>query len=198
MAHAKSSYTGGMLKLLLILAAVVLLFSLVTWFKTRKSAQHERFSARKRRAAPSRDRFMGSAAGAGEVQVRPMASASAGGGAPAPLETADNELYLPISDQPSGATSPADAFPADRLKPEDLLPKNAANSKWAQANPAGQGDIKDQNFLTAGYHIGFNTQGNSLRNASHDLRSTPANPRYTVSIWQQSTIEPDLSRRPLE
>jgi len=118
--------------------------------------------------------------------------------APSPLETLDNELFLPITNKRSGATGPADAFPADRMTPEDLLPKDAANSKWAQANPAGQGDVKDQNFLTAGHHIGFNTQGSSLRNPSHDLRSTPANPRYTVSVWQQSTIEPDMSRRPLD
>ena len=95
-------------------------------------------------------------------------------------------------------TSVVEAFPQDRLKPEDLLPRDAANSKWAQMNPAGQGDVKDQNFLTAGYHVGFDTQGSSMRNASHDFRSTPPNPRYNVSIWSQSTIEPDLNRRPLE
>jgi len=208
MAHSKSSKAGGFWKLLLILAAAVVLFSLVTWYKNRKDSKPaERFSTSKKGlrspAAFPRERFSESAVtlpdnheidGAIDDDIGVVSGLSG----PAPLETATNEVYLPVSDKKSGATSPADAFPADRLKPEDLLPKDAANSKWAQANPAGQGDIKDQNFLTAGYHIGFNTQGNSLRNASHDLRSTPPNPRYTVSIWQQSDIQPDLGRRPLE
>lgn len=125
---------------------------------------------------------------------------------PMPIEPASNEYYLPpppttssssfFSDK--GNTPNSCAFPQDRLKPEDLLPKDAANTKWAQANPAGQGDINDVNLLNAGFHIGVNTQGQSLRNASHDIRSEPANPRYKVSIWNNSTIEPDLNRKPLE
>lgn len=99
---------------------------------------------------------------------------------------------------PSGSSNSAAAPALDRIQPSELLPKDAANSAWAKANPAGQGDVMDQNFLTAGYHMGFDTQGSSLRNPNYDIRSTPPAPRYRVSIWQQSTIEPDLSRRPLE
>lgn len=196
MATAKAS-RSGIWKLLLILAAAITLFSVVAWFKANQAPnppQQERFSNRRRR-----ERFQEDAGpmpdfkrGMDEDEL------SVATGGVQPMETADNELYLPVSDAKSGATSPGDVFPADRLKPEDLLPKDAANSKWAQLNPAGQGGIQDQNFLTAGYHIGFDTQGGSMRNASHDLRSTPANPRYNVSIWQMSTIEPDMSRRPLE
>ena len=89
-------------------------------------------------------------------------------------------------------------YPRDRLTAEDLLPKDSANSKWAKLNPAGQGDVQDQNFLTAGYHIGVNTQGQSLRNANYQLRSEPANPQKPVSPWNIATIEPDVNRRPLE
>jgi hypothetical protein len=89
-------------------------------------------------------------------------------------------------------------FPKDKLTAEDLLPKNAANSKWAQVNPAGQGDVKDQNFLSAGYHVGINTVGSSLRNPNMQLRSEPPNPQLKVSPWNQTTIESDLNRRPLE
>eukprot|EP00798_Chlamydomonas_sp_ICE-L_P017326 gene17326-23634_t len=97
------------------------------------------------------------------------------------------------SDQNKGSS-----FPRERLRPEDLLPRDAANTKWAQANPAGQGDVNDVNLLNAGFHIGVNTQGQSLRNASHDLHSEPSNPRYKVSIWNNSTIEPDMNRKALE
>ena len=92
---------------------------------------------------------------------------------------------------------PADCYPRDRLTAEDLLPQDA-NSKWAQVNPAGQGDIKDQNFLTAGYHTGINTVGSTMRNANLQLRSDPVNPQLNVSPWNQTTIDPDLNHRALE
>lgn len=81
-------------------------------------------------------------------------------------------------------------FPRDRLTSDDLLPQGA-NSKWATVNPSGAGDITDQNFLTAGYHIGINTVGQSLRNANLQLRHEPPNPQIPVSPWGISTIEPD-------
>jgi hypothetical protein len=83
-------------------------------------------------------------------------------------------------------------FMRDRLTSSDLLPQDAANSKWAQINPAGSGMLGDQNFLTAGYHVGINTIGQSLRNANLQLRSEPPNPQVAVSPWGISTIEPDV------
>lgn len=91
---------------------------------------------------------------------------------------------------------PSDCFPRDRLSAEDLLPHDAANSKWAQVNPAGQGDVSNQNFLTAGWAVGINTVGSTLRNANLQLRSEPPNPRGAWPIMN-STIEPDLMRRGL-
>lgn len=89
-------------------------------------------------------------------------------------------------------------FPRDRLTAEDLLPKDAANSKWAQLNPAGAGTIHDQNYLTAGYHVGVNTIGQSLRNANLQLRSEPPNPQQAVSPWMISTIEAENRPAQLE
>ena len=83
-------------------------------------------------------------------------------------------------------------FLRDRLTSSDLLPQDSANSKWAQINPAGSGMLGDQNFLTAGYHVGINTIGQSLRNANLQLRSEPPNPQVAVSPWGISTIEPDV------
>jgi hypothetical protein len=216
MARIHSRTNNSFWKLVVILLAAIVLFSLIGWFKARSTTTTtttERFSTTgaRRRGAPKtrRERFdEEKSSQLKQMQLQNQHQpVAAGGGArntgsgvssPEPLEPNNNEQYLPVSDKPTGAKNASDAFPADRLSPDDLLPKDAANSKWAQANPAGQGDVKDQNFLTAGYHTGFNTQGSSMRNASYDLRSTPANPRFTVSIWQQSTIEPDMSRRPLE
>jgi hypothetical protein len=96
-----------------------------------------------------------------------------------------------------GNMYPKDCFPRDQLTPAELLPGDA-NSKWAQSVPAGQGELGDQNFLAAGFHIGVNTVGQTLRNANRQLRSEPPNPQVRVSPWLQSTIEPDTNRRPLE
>jgi cbb3-type cytochrome oxidase subunit 3 len=93
---------------------------------------------------------------------------------------------------------PKDCFPKDKLTADDLLPRDASNSKWAQVNPAGQGDLKDKNFLNAGFHVGINTVGNSLRNPNLQLRSEPPNPQVKVSPWNQTTIDSDLNRKPLE
>jgi hypothetical protein len=89
-------------------------------------------------------------------------------------------------------------FPRDRLTADDLLPKDAADSKWAQINPSGSGNISDQNYLTAGYHVGVNTVGQSLRNANLQLRSEIPNPQNAVGPWMISTIEPDLRQNTLE
>ena len=90
---------------------------------------------------------------------------------------------------------PSDCYPKDINTAADLLPTDA-NSLYAQVVPNGQGALTDQNFLTAGYHIGINTVGQTLRNANRQLRSEPPNPQVKVSPWNQTTIEPDSNRRP--
>lgn len=92
---------------------------------------------------------------------------------------------------------PAECYPKDVLSAPDLLPQEA-NSKYAQVAPSGQGSLQDKNFLTAGFHIGINTVGQTLRNANYQLRSDPPNPQVKVSPWNQTTIETDTNRRALE
>lgn len=122
------------------------------------------------------------------------------GGAPLPADPAASDVRsVEHTEQyQGGPADPADPFPKDRLVAEDLLPKDAANEKWARVNPAGQGDVDDKNYLNAGYLVGVNTVSGSLRNSNLQLRSEPPNPRARVSVWGQSTIEPDLNRRPFE
>ena len=115
-----------------------------------------------------------------------------------PNEPLINEDYKQVKFNDQQQELPKDCFPKDKLTAEDLLPKDAANSKWAQVNPAGQGDLKDKNFLNSGFHVGINTVGNSLRNPNLQLRSEPPNPQVKVSPWNQTTMDSDLNRRPLE
>lgn len=95
------------------------------------------------------------------------------------------------------AEAPAGCYPRDQLTPSELLPKDM-NSIWAEQNPMGPGSLKGKNFLSAGALIGVNTVGQSLRNANLQVRSEPPNPQVAVSIFNQSTISPDISHRPLE
>ena len=108
-----------------------------------------------------------------------------------------DEDYKTLSDEDVTPKLPEACFPKDILNASELLPKDT-DSAWAQNVPSGNGELKDQNFLNAGYHIGVNTVGQSLRNANRQLRSEPINPQVKVSPWLQSTIEPDVNRRPLE
>lgn len=95
------------------------------------------------------------------------------------------------------AESPAGCYPRDQLTPSELLPKDM-NSVWAEQNPMGPGSLKGKNFLSAGALLGVNTVGQTLRNANLQLRSEPPNPQVQISIFNQSTISPDISHRPLE
>ena len=95
------------------------------------------------------------------------------------------------------AQAPAGCYPRDQLTPSELLPKDP-NSVWAQQNPMGTGSLKGKNFLSAGALIGINTVGQSLRNANYQLRSEPPNPQVPVSVFYQTTIDPDVNRRTLE
>jgi len=89
------------------------------------------------------------------------------------------------------------SFPKEQLSAQDLLPQDNS-SLWAQVNPAGEGSLKDRSFLQAGYNIGINTVGQTLRNANLQLRSEPPCPQIRCSPWLQTTIEPDVSRKPFE
>jgi hypothetical protein len=96
--------------------------------------------------------------------------------------------------------TPSTCYPQPTLKAEDLLPKedSAAIKEFNIAKPAGEGILDGVNLLDAGFHVGVNTVGQSLRNANQQLRSEPPNPQVEVSPWMTSTIGPDLGRKPLE
>ena len=81
--------------------------------------------------------------------------------------------------------------------PSDLLPSDK-NSQWAALNPINQGNIAMPDLLQAGYHIGLDTIGQTLKNANLQLRSDPIIEKRDVGPWSNSTIEADFGRTPLE
>lgn len=95
--------------------------------------------------------------------------------------------------------STASPFSQEVANPSDLLPKDE-NSQWAALNPntMTKGDILMPDLLQAGYHIGLDTIGQTLRNPNLQLRSDPIIPKQDIGPWNLSTIEPDIGRVPLE
>ena len=102
-----------------------------------------------------------------------------------------SDAVLPTESQPSGD------YVGKSVDPRELLPQDQ-NSQWASLNPVNQGNVAVPDLLQAGYHIGLDTIGQSLRNANLQLRSDPIISKDDVGPWNQSTIEPDLGRVPLE
>jgi hypothetical protein len=118
---------------------------------------------------------------------------------PQPAQESGNEVYSSVgASSSSGMGLPPSCSPnSSNQNPADLLPKDT-NSQWAQLNPAGKGDLANINLLKAGYHIGIDTVGQTLRNANLQIRSEPPNPQVNVGPWNLSSIEPDFLRVPLE
>ena len=105
-----------------------------------------------------------------------------------------NDNYLPVA----GLSTNGNAGSCNQQisDPSDLLPKDI-NSDWSNVNPANA-DLKNINLLSAGQLIGINTVGSSLRNPSLQERSEPVIPKTNIGPWNQSTIDADTLRRPLE
>jgi len=131
----------------------------------------------------------------------PMTNSGGNGGevktsAPA-ASMPDNEYQTVQGVSTSTHGLPPSCMKQSTMDPKELLPKDA-NSEWASLNPSGSGELSDVNLLKAGYHIGINTVGQSLRNANLQIRSEPPNPQMNIGPWHQTTIEPDSMRVPLE
>ena len=97
---------------------------------------------------------------------------------PAPLSMGDN-----IGQTVSSAS----------LIPRDVV----ATEDFGQFSP--DKILGNQNYLDPRSQIGYpETLGGVLRNANRDFRSEPLNPRTPVSIFNLSTIPPDVMRPKFE
>ena len=123
---------------------------------------------------------------------------SGSGGVPMPVD--DSSVYNQLDSVAASSSStiglPPNCSGQANINPADLLPKDN-NSSW-NLKPMGSGDFLGVNLLNAGYLIGVDTVGSSLRNANLQVRSEPPNPQLQVSPWMNTTIEPDPFRAPLE
>ena len=109
-----------------------------------------------------------------------------------------NEISASVPAGESRAPVEPSCIAKEQLHAADLLPHTSSDVPvgWSVGDSAGE--LNDKNFLNAGYHVGVNTVGQSLRNANLQLRSECPNPTVKVSPWLQTTMEPDLNRSPLD
>ena len=86
----------------------------------------------------------------------------------------------------------------DNYNAKDFLPKEI-NDEWFETDfSLAKYQLNDDKLInTERYIIGINTVGQSLKNASYDIRGTIPNPKFAVSPWMNSTYEPDFNLKPL-
>jgi hypothetical protein len=132
-------------------------------------------------------------------------------GSSAPLSDSGPSMGLPNSLGGNAASAeglqgrtPASqqTYQETTLDSAELLPKGQMGASWAAVNPASGEDLKGQNFLQSGYHSNINIIGISQtnRNPTYDIRAEQPNPQGKVGPFLNTTIDPDpfKSTRALE
>ena len=103
----------------------------------------------------------------------------------------------PAGSAAGAAAAADDAAVVGRGLASGLLPKPPQQpSDFAEFAPK---PLQGANFVDPSRFTGINTQGSSLKNANYQLRADPPIPR--TAAWgpiYNSTIEPDLLRKPIE
>ena len=93
----------------------------------------------------------------------------------------------------SGGATGGSSVSSASLIPRDVV----ATEDFGQFSP--DKILGNQNYLDPRSQIGYpETIGGVLRNANRDFRSEPLNPRTPVSIFNLSTIPPDVMRPKFE
>ena len=109
----------------------------------------------------------------------------------------EEERERETSESAEGTNPGTEETPAMDVEMEGLLPKTEGFDTCNFATVDAK-NIQAPDLLEAGYHIGLDTIGQSLRNANQQLRSDPVISKVDVGPWHNSTIEADVTRVPLE
>ena len=103
--------------------------------------------------------------------------------------------YDNVSGISSGQQVPENCVKRENIDPNSLLP-GSSDGSYDLSNLPSTSQNPNMLTITGSNLIGGVSQ--VLRNANLQVRSEPANPRVDVGPWQNTTIEPDLMRTPLE
>lgn len=120
------------------------------------------------------------------------------------LGQAQNNLYsaefqaVNMGNNPRAESISACAQNAPTFVATSLLPKPEIPGEKSWDVNAPNNILANQNFLSATQQVGVDTVLGSLRNPSYDIRNDIPNPINVVSPWNQTTILPQLEKRPLD
>ncbi len=109
----------------------------------------------------------------------------------------DNYMLLPKGSMPDKKFDKV--MPAQQRKTltsNDLLPVDE-NKDWFQVPNSSFNLMQAVNLEVPEIKIGIDTVGQSRKNANYDLRVAPPCPKFVVSPWSNSTIEPDYNTKTL-
>ena len=81
---------------------------------------------------------------------------------------------------------PEEIFDIDKLLPRE------AREDWFEVMPEPI-SVKNRHLINVTRPISINTIGTSLKNPSYDLRGSVPCPKFVISPWLQSSIEPDTN-----
>jgi hypothetical protein len=113
--------------------------------------------------------------------------------------SSNNDLFEPLDDtnQRGNSYAPVNLGKAVKQTAKDIynldnfLPKQV-NEDWFDNVPEPI-SVKNRYLINISKQVGVNTIGSSHKNASWDLRGEVYCPKFVVSPWMQSSIEPDTS-----
>ena len=94
------------------------------------------------------------------------------------------DLYAPY--QESGDKKKKDVFDLDNYLPQQV------NEDWFDNVPEPI-SVKNRHLINISKQVGVTTIGSSHKNATHDIRGDEYCPKFIVSPWMQSSIDPDTS-----
>lgn len=81
-----------------------------------------------------------------------------------------------------------DLFDIDKMLPKEI------EADWYDTVPLEcTKKLSGTNLIHPKTHMGVNTVGSSMKNATHDIRGDVPNPKLYVSPWNISSIEPDTN-----
>jgi hypothetical protein len=109
----------------------------------------------------------------------------------------DHYMLLPSNSMPDEKF--AKVMPKEKrqaLTSGQLLPREE-NKDWFQVPNSKFNLLQAVDLEVPEIKIGVDTVGQSRKNATYDLRAAPPCPKFIVSPWSNSTIEPDYNTKPL-
>lgn len=101
-------------------------------------------------------------------------------------KNASGDSFAPYQQGKQKKQSTKDTFDLDNYLPQQV------NADWFDNVPEPI-SVKNRHLINISKQVGVNTIGSSHKNASHDIRGDEYCPKFVVSPWMQSSVEPDTS-----